>query len=280
MSIVTITYGRLRQRLTEFVCQAVWREAADIDLADIANRARHLYEILLRSVNQIRKRGKTLLRKLASDPYLLVGKTAQELTEVFQSKLHDYPAIQAITAAITESESRPEACASSNDDREPPAMELERYHQELQRLEAESHRQLLLQEQRQSRQYRVEELINCWQQQQTRPVVEASELELLMQHLSLPEGRGFLAAVTSSSQEERQFFDWLMGRITSQLTVVDRRLLLQEALARWNNHQNLSIEDKQSLLYYLQEPEGLGVLKAYTSPEQEAQFQTWLLEQS
>ena len=103
-------YGN--DRLTEFVCQAVWREAADIDLADIANRARHLYEILLRSVNQIRKRGKTLLRKLASDPYLLVGKTAQELTEVFQSKLHDYPAIQAITAAIVESESRSEACAS------------------------------------------------------------------------------------------------------------------------------------------------------------------------
>jgi putative transposase len=137
-----------------------------------------------------------------------------------------------------------------------------------------------VQEQQQSRQYRVEELINCWQQQQTRPVLETSELELLMQHLSLPEGRGFLAAVTSSSQEERQFFDWLMGRVTSQLTVVDRRPLLQEALARWRDRQSLSIEDKQSLLYYLQEPEGLGVLKAYTSPEQEAQFQTWLLEQS
>jgi putative transposase len=263
-------YGN--DRLTEFVCQAVWREAADIDLADIANRARHLYEILLRSVNQIRKRGKTLLRKLASDPYLLVGKTAQELTEVFQSKLHDYPAIQAITAAITESEARP--------DLEPSAIELERYHQELKRLEAESERQLLVQEQQQSRQYRVEELINCWQQQQTRPVLETSELELLMQHLSLPEGGGFLAAVTSSSQEERQFFDWLMGRATSQLTVMDRRPLLQEALARWRNQQSLSIEDKQSLLYYIQEPEGLGVLKAYTSPDQESQFQTWLLEQS
>jgi putative transposase len=260
-------YGN--DRLTEFVCQAVWREATDIDLADIANRARHLYEILLRSVNQIRKRGKTLLRKLASDPYLLVGKTAQELTEVFQSKLHDYPAIQAITAAITESEAR--------SDVEPPAIELERYHQELKRLEAESEQQLLVQEQQQSRQYRVEELINYWQQQQTRPVLETSELELLMQHLSLPEGRGFLAAVTSSSQEERQFFDWLMGRVTSQLTVVDRRPLLQEALARWRNQQSLSIEDKQSLLYYVQEPEGLGVLKAYTSPDQEQQFQTWLI---
>ncbi|AFY92787.1 Mu transposase C-terminal domain-containing protein [Chamaesiphon minutus] len=181
-------------RLTKFVCQAVWREAADIDLADIANRARHLYEILLRSVSQIRKRGKTLLRKLASDPYLLVGKTAQELTEVFKSKLHDYPAIQAITAAITESEAR--------SDVEPPTIELERYHQELKRLEAESEQQLLLQEQQQSRQYRVEELINRWQQQQTRPVLETSELELLMQHLSLPEGRGFLAAVTSTERRK------------------------------------------------------------------------------
>jgi putative transposase len=264
-------YVYSNDRLTEFVCQAVWREAADIDLADIANRARHLYEILLRSVNQIRKRGKILLRKLASDPYLLVGKTAQELTEVFQSKLHDYPAIQAITAAITESEAR--------SDIEPPAIELERYHQELKRLEAESEQQLLVQEQQQSRQYRVEELINCWQQQQTRPVLETSELELLIQHLSLPEGRGFLAAVTSSPQEEKQFFDWLMGRITSQLIVVDRRPLLQEALARWRDRQSLSIEDKQSLLYYVREPEGLGVLKAYTSPEQEQQFQTWLSEQ-
>jgi hypothetical protein len=84
-----------------------------------------------------------------------------------------------------------------------------------------------------------------------------------------------------------------MGRITSQLTVVDRRPLLQEALACWRvgvgeasrreasalrNRQNLSIEDKQNLLYYIQEPEGLGVLKAYTSPDQEQQFQTWLID--
>jgi putative transposase len=124
----------------------------------------------------------------------------------------------------------------------------------------------------------LEGLINCWQQQQTLPVLETSELELLMKHLSLPEGRGFLAAVTSSPQEERQFFDWLMGRTTSQLIVVDRRPLLQKALACWRDRQNLSIDDKQSLLYYIQEPEGLGVLKAYTSPEQEQQFQTWLID--
>jgi putative transposase len=98
-----------------------------------------------------------------------------------------------------------------------------------------------------------------------------------MKHLSLPGGRGFLAAVTISPQEESQFFDWLMGRVTSQLTIMDCRPLLQKALAYWRNQQHLSLEDKQSLLYYIQEPEGLGVLKAYTSPDQEQQFQTWLI---
>jgi putative transposase len=236
-------YVYSNNQITEFICQAVWREATDIDLAEIANRARHLYEILLRSVNQIRKRGKTLLRKLASDPYLLVGKTAQELTEVFQSKLHDYPAIQAITAAIKESESR--------STEEIPTIELEQYHQELKRLEAESERQLLQQEQQRSLQYRLEELINCWQQQQAHPVLETSELELLIKHLSLSEGRGFLAAVTISSLEEQQFFDWLRGSTSSQFPVVDRRPVLENALECWRTHQQLSLEDKQSLLYYI-----------------------------
>jgi putative transposase len=263
-------YGN--NRLTEFVCQAVWREAADIDLAEIANRARHLYEILLRSVNQIHKRGKTLLRKLASDPYLLVGKTAQELTEVIQSKLHDYPAIQAITAAITEAE--------SISTEELPTIELEQYHQELKRLEAESDRQLLQQEQQRSLQYRLEELINCWQQQQARPALEPIELEQLMKHLSLSEGRGFLAAVTVSLPEEQQFFDWLVGRTRSQFPVVDRRPILENALECWRNQQHLSLEHKQSLLYYVQEPEGLGVLRAYTSSQEEEQFQIWLSEKS
>jgi putative transposase len=262
-------YGN--NRLTEFVCQAVWREAAEIDLAEIANRARHLYEILLRSVNQIRKRGKTLLRKLASDPYLLVGKTAQDLTEVIQSKLHDYPAIQAITAAINESESR--------STEELPTIELEQYHQELKRLEAESERQLLQQEQQRSLQYQLEELINCWQQQQARPALEPSELELLMKHLSLSEGRGFLAAVTVSLPEEQQFFDWLMGLTSSHFPVVDRRPILENALECWRNQQHLSLEHKQSLLYYVQEPEGLGVLRAYTSSQEEKRFQIWLSEQ-
>lgn len=118
----------------EVLAEAV-NGGADINLAEIAHRARHLYEILLRSVNQIRKRGKALLRKLAADPYLLIGQTAQELTQVIQSQLHDYPAIQAVTAAI--------AAAESTAIDEPLAIELEHYHQELQRLEAESAQQAL-----------------------------------------------------------------------------------------------------------------------------------------
>jgi putative transposase len=261
-------YGN--NRLTAFICQAVWREAVEIDLADIANRARHLYEILLRSVNQIRKRGKILLRKLASDPYLLVGKTAQELTEIFQSKLHDYPAIQAITAAITESEAR--------SDLDSPAIDLELYHQELKRLEAESEQRLIQQEQQISQQCRLEELINYWQQQKVSPVLEPTELDLLMQHLSLSEGRGFLAAVTTSSQEEQHFLNWLMGIDIAQLPVVNRRSILENALECWRDRESLLLEDKQNLLHYIQEPEGLGVLRAYTNSTEEHQFQTWLLE--
>jgi putative transposase len=223
-------------QLTEFICPAVWREGADTDLAEIANRARYLYEILLRSVNQIHKRGKALLRKLASDPYVLVGQTAQELNEVIQSKIHDYPAIQAITAAITESESR--------SGEELPTIDLEHYHRELKRLEAESEQQLLQQEQQRSLQCRLEELINCWRQQLARPVLEISELELLMKHLDLTEGQGFLFAVTTSSLEEQQFLDWLSGQTTPVFEVVDLRSMLEDALKCWHDQRILSIESK------------------------------------
>ncbi|MDV2997741.1 MAG: hypothetical protein N4J56_007446 [Chroococcidiopsis sp. SAG 2025] len=113
--------------LSQFICCAVWREANDVDLAQIASRARHLYEILLRSIDQVRKRGKALLRKLAADPYFLIGQTAEALEQTINTQLHNYPAIQAVTAAI--------AAADSTADREPPTIDLEAYHQELKRLE-------------------------------------------------------------------------------------------------------------------------------------------------
>jgi Mu DNA-binding domain len=118
------------------------------------------------------------------------------------------------------------------------------------------------------------------------PILEPSELDLLMQHLSLSEGRGFLAAVTTSSQEEQHFLDWLMGIDIAQLPVVNRRSILENALECWRvgeasalrNRQSLLLEDKQNLLHYIQEPEGLGVLRAYTNSTEEHQFQSWLLE--
>lgn len=85
-------------------------------------------EILLRSVSQIRKRGKALLRKLAADPYLLIGQTAETLEQTLNTQLHNYPAIQAVTSAI--------ATADSTSDSEPPThafgaaelFDLEAYH--------------------------------------------------------------------------------------------------------------------------------------------------------
>jgi putative transposase len=259
-------------QLTEFICQAVWREGADTNLAEIANRARYLYEILLRSVNQIRKRGKALLRKLASDPYTLIGQNAQELNEVIQSKIHDYPAIQAITAAINESESKSQ--------QDTPTIDLEQYYQELKRLEAESEQQLLQQEQQRSLQCRLEELIDCWQRRQARPFLEPNELDSLIGHLDLPEGRGFLVAVTASLSEEQQFLDWLMALTTPLFPVVELRNMLEDALENWRNQKKLPLLDRESLLHYIQQPEGLGVLKAHTSVAEESRFQNWLLEQS
>ena len=185
---------------------------------------------------------------------------------------HDYPAIHAVTAAI--------AAVDSISTDEPLAIELEQYHHELQRLEAESAQQALEHDRQRPLQHRLEGLVGCWQQQQLRPDLAPTELELLIQHLSSTEGRGFLMAVTISTFEEQRFCDWLMGRAISHVSIVDRPLALESALDRWRNHQNLSLEEKQSLLHYVREPEGLGVLRAYTNPTEEYQFQAWLSEQT
>ena len=254
--------------LSQFICCAVWREADDVDLAQIASRARHLYEILLRSIDQIRKRGKALLRKLAADPYLLIGQTAEALEQTINTQLHNYPAIQAVTAAI--------AAADSTADREPPTIDLEAYHQELKRLETESQQQAIQQEQQRSLRYQLEQWIERWQQQQPCPELEPSELETVKQQFSSTKGKGFLAAVTASPLEEQRFWDWLNGKRISTSEIVDRRSLLEAAIKQWRNNQDTSFEDKQTLLDYIHEPEGLGIVKAYTNSVEEYQFQVWL----
>jgi putative transposase len=54
--------------------------------------------------------------------------------------------------------------------------------------------------------------------------------------------------------------------------------MLEDALKCWHDQRILSIESKQRLFHYIQQPEGLGVLKAHTSFEEETQFQIWLSE--
>ncbi|MBE9012326.1 DDE-type integrase/transposase/recombinase [Pseudanabaenaceae cyanobacterium LEGE 13415] len=253
--------------LSQFIGCAVWREADDVNLAEVASRARHLYEVLLRSINQIRKRGKALLRKLAADPYLLIGQTAKVLEQTINTQLHNYPAIQAVTAAI--------AAADSNSNELPAMIDLEAYHRELKRLEAESQQQTIQQEQRSLR-YQLEQWVERWQQQQPCPELEPSELEIVKQQFSSTEGKGFLAAVTVSPLEEQRFWDWLDGRTISTSTIVDRRSLLETALKQWRNDQEIPSQDQQTLLDYVHQPEGLGVLRAYTNSSEEYQFQIWL----
>ncbi|GAP99939.1 hypothetical protein NIES2104_65050 [Leptolyngbya sp. NIES-2104] len=254
--------------LSQFICCTVWREADDVDLAQVASRARHLYEVLLRSVNQIRKRGKALLRKLAADPYLLIDQTAEALEQTINAQLHDYPAIQAVTAAIS--------AADPTSNSEPPMIDLEAYHQELKRLEAQSQQQAIQQEQQRSLRYGLEQWVERWQQQQPCPELEPSELEIVKQRFNSTEGKGFLAAVTASPLEEQRFWDWLNGKTITTSSIIDRRPLLEAALKQWRNDQAIPNQDKQMLLDYIREPEGLGVLRAYTNSSEEYQFQIWL----
>ncbi len=59
--------------LKEFVCEAVWREAGEIDLAQFAKQAQVAYEFLKQEVKQTRKRGQALLRKIAKNPMSILG---------------------------------------------------------------------------------------------------------------------------------------------------------------------------------------------------------------
>ncbi len=254
--------------LSQFIGCAVWRESDDVDLAQVASRARHLYETLLRSVNQIRKRGKALLRKLAADPYLLIGQTAEALEQTINTQLHNYPAIQAVTAAI--------ATVESTSDTEISTIDLEAYHRELKRLEAEAQQQAIQQEHQRSLRYQLEQWVERWQQQQPCPELEPSELGIVKQQFNSTEGKGFLAAVTTSPLEEQRFWDWLNGKTIVTSAIVDRRSLLETALKQWRNDQDIPSQDKQTLLDYVHQPEGLGVLRAYTNSSEEYQFQTWL----
>ncbi|MBW4550793.1 MAG: DDE-type integrase/transposase/recombinase [Aphanocapsa sp. GSE-SYN-MK-11-07L] len=265
-------YVYRNSQLIDFICPAIWREADTLDLAEVANRARHLYDILLRSVNQTQKRGKALLHKLASDPYVLVHKTAQELVQTHPNEIHNYPAIQAITAAIatTQPPSNPELLT----------VDLDRFHQELQRLEEISQNQAALEEQQRSLRLHLESLVSHWQQRHPSPALEPPELESLQHYLASSNGQGFLAALTTSLAEERQFCQWLTQETIPQLPIMNCRASLEVALMQWREQRAISFEERQSLQLYLQEPEGLGILKAYTNPLEESQFKAWLLHPS
>ncbi|MDV2997740.1 MAG: hypothetical protein N4J56_007445 [Chroococcidiopsis sp. SAG 2025] len=98
----------------------------------------------------------------------------------------------------------------------------------------------------------------------------------MKQQFSSTKGKGFLAAVTASPLEEQRFWDWLNGRTISTSAIIDRRSLLEAAIKQWRNNQDTAFEDKQTLLDYIHELEGLGIVKAYTNSVEEYQFQVWL----
>ncbi|PSB46848.1 hypothetical protein C7B80_11795 [Cyanosarcina cf. burmensis CCALA 770] len=89
--------------LQEYICEAIWREAGEINLAQFARQAQVAYELLNQEVKQFRQRGQALLRKIAKDPMSILGQV-QEILPVVQSQLHDYPALSAIAQAMATTE--------------------------------------------------------------------------------------------------------------------------------------------------------------------------------
>ena len=65
--------------LTEYICAAVWRQAEEVNLAQIARQATIAYEFIRQQVDQTRKRGQSLLRKIATDPLSVLGNVQEVL---------------------------------------------------------------------------------------------------------------------------------------------------------------------------------------------------------
>lgn len=85
--------------MTEYICEALWREGQEVNLAQLAKQATVAYEIIKHEVNRTPKRGQSLLRKIATDPMSVLG-NVQEVLPLVQSQLHDYPALSAIALSM------------------------------------------------------------------------------------------------------------------------------------------------------------------------------------
>lgn len=251
--------------LREYICEAVWREAEEINLAQFARQAQLVYDLLKQEVNQTRKQGQTLLRKIAKDPISILGQV-QEILPLVRSQLYNYPALGAIAQAI----------ASTEQHKTQPQISPEQYQAELAQLEtAEAERQRQ-QQQAITLNTQLEMLLEIWQRGGNLTEISKEILSDVTCYLETSEGKGYLAAVTDSTQEEQRFRSWLVGEQGSQPIAIDPNQLLQAVFQQWRQGLDVIASEREFVAHYIQLPAGKGTLNALAEDKDEQQyFCTW-----
>lgn len=252
--------------LTEYICEAVWRQAKDINLAQIARQATIAYELVRQEVNQTRKRGQALLRKIARDPMSVLG-AVQEVLPLVQSQLYDYPAIKAITQAIATKEPQVQKLQISP----------EQYQVELARLEAAEVKRLAQQQDALALNTHLESLLEIWQLGGKVTEISSEILGEVVGYLETSEGKGYLGAVTDSWQDEHRFRLWLLREEMKQPVAVDPNQSLMVVFEQWSKGLEASVSEREFVAHYIQLAAGKGTLNALVEDKNEQQcFLNWL----
>ncbi|MDV2997709.1 MAG: hypothetical protein N4J56_007414 [Chroococcidiopsis sp. SAG 2025] len=252
--------------LTEYVCEAFWREAGQINLAQFAQQAQAVYKLLKQEVKQSRQRGQALLRKIAQDPMSILGQV-QEVLPLVQSQLYDYPALSAIVQAI----------ASTQPQKPLPQIFPEQYQAQLAQLEASEAERLVRQQQAIVLNTKLETLLEVWQAGGNCTENSTQILTDLTCYLETTEGKGYLAALTDSIQEEQRFCSWLAGDRSDRAIAIDPNQLLQAVFQQWKQGLEVLLSEREFVAHYIQLPAGKGTLSALAEDKQEQQdFCQWL----
>ncbi|WP_041463611.1 Mu transposase C-terminal domain-containing protein [Chroococcidiopsis thermalis] len=252
--------------LKEYICQAVWREAGQINLAQFAKQARLVYELLKQEVKQSRKRGQALLHKIAREPMSLLGQVQEVLPSV-QSQLYNYPALSAIAQAIASTEPQDTQLQISP----------EQYQAELAKLEASEAERLAGQQQAIALNQQLEQLFEAWQSGADVTEISSQSLSDVRHYLETSPGKGYLAALTNSKQEEQRFCAWLTGDRSTQVTAIEPNQLLQAVFQQWKQGLEVLLSEREFVAHYIQLPAGKGTLSALAEDRQEQQdFYQWL----
>ena len=263
---LTYIYIYKSSSLTQYICQAVWREAKEIDLAQIARQATVAYELIRQQVNQTRKKGQSLLRKIANDPLSILG-NVKEVLPLVQAQFHDYPALKAISQVIAAKEPQVQK----------PQISPEQYQAELIRLEAAEAKQQVQFHQDIAVNAHLETLLDFWRLGGSLTEISCEILAQVASYLETSRGKGYLGAIADSLHQEHRFRSWLVGEEMKQPVAIEPNQLLLSVIDRWNQGLEASANEREFVAHYIQLAAGKGTFNALIEDKNEQQhFLSWL----